>query len=134
MAEAKAALEAEARRRPYLIDFFDDSAAAFFIPEWTPAGQVLVKVNRAHPFYETLYLEAVRQSPKVKHAIDVLLLTLGKAEMTIENETTRLWYQEQRESVWSPFLRTSLKNLSQSLAEDHGGEPADEPQGEAANA
>jgi hypothetical protein len=134
MGEARAALEAEAKRRPYLIDFFDDPAAAFFVPEWTPSGQVLVKVNRQHPFYETLYLEAVRQSPKVKHAVDVLLLTLGKAELTIENETTRLWYQEQRESVWSPFLKTSLKNLSHSLAEDQAGETEVEPEDTVASA
>ncbi|SRR6266480_370695 len=122
VAEAQAALQAEAKRRPYLIDFFEDPAAAFFVPEWSPAGQVLVKVNRQHPFYETLYLEAVRHGPKVKHAVDVLLLTLGKAELTIDNETTRSWYQEQRENVWSPFLKTSLKNLSQSLAEETGEE------------
>lgn len=123
IAEAEAALQAEAKRRPYLIDFFDDPAAAFFVPEWTPAGQVLVKVNRQHPFYEMLYLEAVRRSPKVKHAVDVVLLTLGKAELTIDNETTRSWYQEQRENVWSPFLKTTMKNLSESLVEEQGDEP-----------
>jgi hypothetical protein len=118
MADAETALQAEAKRRPYLIDFFDDPVAAFFVPEWTPAGQVLVKVNRKHPFYEALYLEAVRHSAKAKNAVDVVLLTLGKAELTIDNETTRSWYQEQRENVWSPFLKTSLNNLSHSLAED----------------
>jgi hypothetical protein len=122
VAEAEAALQAEAKRRPYLIDFFDDPVAAFFVPEWTPAGQVLIKVNRRHPFYEALYLETVRRSAKAKHAVDVLLITLGKAELTIDNETTRSWYREQRENVWSPFLKTTLKALSESLSEEDGTE------------
>lgn len=117
-AETEAAYQAEAKRRPYLVDYFDDALGPFFAPEWTPSGQVLVKVNRKHQFFETLYVEAMTKSPKVKLAIDVLLLTLGKAELTSENETTRSWYEEQRESVWSPFLKTSLKSLAQSLSED----------------
>lgn len=118
-AEVEAALEQEAKRRSYLTDYFDDPAAAFFVPEWTPAGQVLVKINRAHQFFDTLYLEAMEANPKVKHAIDVLLFTLARAEVTSENELTREWYREQRENNWSPFLRTSLLTLAQELADDH---------------
>jgi hypothetical protein len=117
-AEAEAALQAEAKRRPYVIDFFDDPAAPFYVPEWTPSGQVLVKINRKHEFFESLYLEAMARGPKVKHGIDVLLLTLGKAEVTNDNEDTKDWYRAQRESVWSPFLKTSLRTLSRSLADD----------------
>src|SRR6185436_5855709 len=33
-AEAAAALEAESKRRPYVIDFFDEPSGPFFVPEW----------------------------------------------------------------------------------------------------
>lgn len=125
-AEAEAALLAEAKRRPYVIDFFDDPTAAFYVPEWTPAGQVQVKINRKHEFFESLYLEAMTRGPKVKHGIDVLLLTLGKAEVTNDNEDTKDWYRAQRESVWSPFLKASLRTLARSLAEDQGEEDVEQ--------
>ena len=130
MAEAQEALEQEAKRRPYKIAFEDVPGGPFFVPEWTPAGQVLVRVNRKHPFYESLYLEAVQSSSKkVKHAIDVLLLTLGKAEVTSDNATTRAWYEEQREGVWSPFLKTSLKILAQSLMDEREAEGEEDMDG-----
>lgn len=127
-AEAAAALEAEAKRRPYVIDFFDEPTGPFFVPEWAAGGQVLVKINRKHAFFETLYLEAMARGPRMKFGLDVLLLTLGKAELSSENETTKAWYEEQRESVWSPILKTSLKSLAQKLADEQDEEEL-EPEG-----
>lgn len=117
--EVKKALEKEAKFRPYLIDYFDDPNAPFYVPERTAIGQLLVKINRKHPFFETLYAAAMvsPQGAKLKYGMDVLLLMLGRAELTTENEITRMLYTEQRESIWTPFLRNSLKILEQSLQE-----------------
>jgi hypothetical protein len=41
----------------------------------------------------------------------VLLITLGKAEAEIEDETAALQYKHLREEVWSPFLKYALQNL-----------------------
>jgi hypothetical protein len=119
--EAEAAMQREAKFRPYVIDYFDDENGPFYVPEWAAAGQVVVRINRKHPFFETLYIEAMKMGNghKVKQAVDVLLITLGKAELTVENEDTQDMYRAQREEVWSPFLKKSMKALAQSLgAED----------------
>jgi hypothetical protein len=66
---------------------------------------------------------------KVKQAVDVLLITLGKAEVTVENEETQDLYRVQREEVWSPFLKKSMKALAQSLAAEDDEEQ--DPEAEA---
>ncbi|NOT35551.1 MAG: hypothetical protein HOP12_15510 [Candidatus Eisenbacteria bacterium] len=115
--EVKKALEKQAKFRPYLIDYFDDPNAPFYVPEWTPAGQVLVKVNRQHPFFETLYSATLvsGQGARLKYGMDVLLLMLGRAELTAEHDHTKMLYEAQRVGIWSPFLRNSLKVLEQAL-------------------
>ncbi len=118
--EVKKALEKQAKFRPYLIDYFEDPNAPFYVPEWTPTQQVVVKINRKHPFFQTLYAAMLvsGQGARLKYGMDVLLLMLGRAELTTENEITRMLYAEQRETVWTPFLRNSLKVLEQSLQDD----------------
>jgi hypothetical protein len=114
--EAIDALEQESKRRPYRVDYIDDSRAPFFEPTWEGA-QVVVRVNRAHPFYQTLYADLLRLKGglRAKEAIDVLLIALGRAELTTEDETAKLWYERQRTDIWSPFLADALRVLSQSL-------------------
>jgi len=131
--EVKKALEKQAKFRPYLIDYFDDPAAPFYVPEWTPSQQVLVKINRKHPFFESLYapLLVSGHGARLKYGMDVLLLMLGRAELTTENDITRMLYAEQRQTVWTQFLRNSLKALEQSLEADDQVEEAMEDETEA---
>jgi hypothetical protein len=119
--EAIAALEEEGKRRPYRIDYVDDVRAPFFEPAWEGA-QLVVRINRTHPFYQTLYgdLLRLRGGLRAKEAVDVLLIALGRAELTTEDETAKLWYERQRSDVWSPFMADALRVLAQSLR------PADE--------
>lgn len=114
--EVEEALIKEAKFRPYVVDFFDDPNGPFYFPEWAPSSQVVVRVNRKHQFFESLYNEAMRNG-KMKHAVDVLLITLARAELQAEDETREL-YKVQREEIWSPFLKKSMRALARSLAAD----------------
>jgi hypothetical protein len=122
--EAIAAVEAEAKRRPYKIDYFDDPNGPFYEPRWELGTAIVVRVNRLHPFYETLYgdLLKLEGGTRAKEAVDVLLLALGKAELTVDEETAKMWYERQRTARWSPFLADALKILSQTLR------PTEEPE------
>ena len=114
--EAKKAIETEAKKRPYRIEFFDDANGPFFVPAWDPGSVVVARVNRAHPFYTTLYGELVRLgASQARNAVDVLLLALARAELRTEDEVAKLWYEEQRKVEWSSFLGNALRVLSQTL-------------------
>lgn len=104
------ALIAEAKRRPYLVDYFEDPTAPFYVPEWGPGLQVLVHINRKHPFYETFYLAPM--SSRARSGLDLFLIALAKGELKADNATTKQWYEEQRTRVWSEFLRVAMTNLS----------------------
>lgn len=124
--EVKKALEKEAKFRPYLIDYFNDANGPFYEPEWAGAGQLRVKINRKHPFFETLYsatLEGGESGSRLKYGLDVMLIMLSKAELATENDDTRLLYEAQRRGSWSTFLRNSLKVLERALREDDVEEP-----------
>lgn len=114
---ALAALKQEVKRRPYKIEYVTLAHGPFYVPEWGPGVQVIVKINQAHPFYTTLYGELMRlqDAQLPKQAADVLLIALAKAELTCDDEQAQVWYKRQRESVWSPFLADALTVLGQTM-------------------
>src|SRR5262249_18003088 len=81
--EARKALEHEARQRPYKIDFFDDARGPFYEPAWEYGTRVVVKINRLHPFFTTLYARLLEPNAdrQAKEAVDVLLIALARAEL-----------------------------------------------------
>lgn len=121
------ALADEARRRPYVIDFYDEPRGPFYRPEWLPGPQVGVMINREHLFFQTLYspLFNLTGGAQAKQALDVLLIALARAELKVENEETANWYLAQRERVWSDFLADAYRTLQQKMA------PVDEETAEA---
>ena len=52
--EARKALEDVQRFQPYDINYIDEEHGPFYVPEWI-GRQVVVKINRSHAFYKTLY-------------------------------------------------------------------------------
>jgi hypothetical protein len=126
---ARKALEEQAKHRPYVIDFYDEPKGPFYKPEWQTGGQVAVLINREHAFFQTLYgpLLKLTHGSEAKQALDVLLITLARAELVIEDETCAAWYETQREQAWSPFLANAYKMLQQATA------PVDEETAEATN-
>ena len=127
---ARKALEDEAKRRPYVIDFYDEPRGPFYKPNWLNGSQVGVLINRRHPFFQTLYspLLSMPHGGQAKQALDILLIALARAELAVENEETANWYVTQRERAWSNFLTDAYTSLQQKMA------PVDEESAEATDA
>ena len=75
--KARQAIEEEARRKKYAIEFFESRGGVFFEPGLGNSLQHVTRINRLHPFYEVFYSRvAAMDDPVARHAIIVLLLTL----------------------------------------------------------
>lgn len=131
---ARKALEDQAKARPYVIDFYDEPRGPFYKPEWQTGGQVAVLINRDHAFFQTLYSPLLKlpNGTEAKQALDLLLITLARAELSIEDETCAAWYETQREQAWSPFLANAYKMLEQAIApvDEETAEISDETEDE----
>jgi hypothetical protein len=126
---AKQALEETAKRRPYVIDFYDEPRGPFYKPERLNGSQIVVRINRQHSFFQTLYspLLSLTGGAQAKQALDVLLIALARSELVVENEETAAWYLTQRERAWSEFLADAYRSLQQKMA------PVDEESAESAD-
>ena len=111
--EAREALKEQLKRKKYQVEYFDEDRGPFYVPEWAGPQQIVVKINRKHPFFAVLYdsILALDGGALAKEAIDVLLLALARAELQVSNPETADFYVEQRENRWSPFLATALRTL-----------------------
>ena len=114
--EAREALEKAVGNWQYLVDFFDSEDGPFYKPEWV-GSRVVVRINQKHPFFDVLYkgLLKLPGGSQAKEAVDLLLITLGRAELTADEEELTVWYETQRKRNWSPFLESTLKILDQRL-------------------
>lgn len=74
-------------------------------------GQRVLLINVAHPFYTDLYATA-QSTPNLRAGLELLLWTLGDAEVDSEPGTDRRkFYDSERETVWSPTLKVALNEL-----------------------
>lgn len=123
---AKKALEEAAKRRPYIVDFYDEARGPFYRPVRRNGSQVVVCINRQHSFFQTLYnpLLSLTGGAQAKQALDVLLIALARSELAVENDDTARWYETQRERAWSEFLADAYRSLQDKLM------PADEESAE----
>ena len=114
--EAIRALTAEAKRRPYHITYVDMPHGPWFEPEWI-GEQLVVKVNRQHQFFQLIYgdLQRVMGTSRIKAAIELLLITLAKSELTIADEEIAAFVASRRRFVESPFLDTGLAALAATM-------------------
>lgn len=102
----------------YRIGFFTSEGGVFYKPDFGPNLQRVALINTAHPFFKVFYVELMKiKNPKARQAIDLLLLSLAKAELFADDRTKRV-YQHQRESEWSPFLKLGLGILDDMQATD----------------
>ena len=117
--EARRGLRKSLENRKYMIDFFESPHGPFYKPEWV-GGTISVRVNTLHPFYRVLYQVLLELSggALAKEAIDALLLTLGRSELTVIEPEMAEWYRVQRERKWSTHLEDALRSLTQRLSED----------------
>lgn len=119
--QAAKAIEDEARRKRYAIEFFDSEGGVFYLPSFGTGLQRVAKINKRHPFFELFYARlAALQDPRPRQVVDLLLLALAQAELKAEG-VKRTTYEHEREREWSPFLGNALKILEQmehTLADD----------------
>jgi hypothetical protein len=126
---ARKALDEAAKRRPYVVDFYDEPRGPFYKPERSNGSQIVVRINRAHSFFQTLYspLLSLTGGAQAKQALDVLLIALARSELVVENEETAAWYLTQRERAWSEFLADAYRSLQQKMApvDEESAEPGE---------
>lgn len=135
--DVQKAMKEERRRRPYRVTFNDDPNGPFYEPDYGHNGQILAKINTAHPFYINVYSQLIQSfgGEKARDTIDLLLLMLSQSELEAEDELEH-FYSAQRIDNWSPFLRKALTILENGIADtedpDENLEPDEEPDEDAA--
>lgn len=119
--QATRALQEEARRKRYAIEFFESEGGVFYMPTFGSGLQRVAKINKRHPFFGLFYARlAALEDPRPRQVVDLLLLALAQAELNAEG-VKRTTYEHEREREWSPFLGNALKILEQmeyTLADD----------------
>jgi len=87
-------------------------------------GTRILYLNVSHPFYTELYA-GPGSSPRLRAGLEVLLWTLGNAEVDADPESDRRqFYERERASVWSPKLADALKVLKTIALVEGSEEPA----------
>jgi hypothetical protein len=111
--QATRAIEDEARRKRYAIQFFESEGGVFYMPSFGSGLQRVAEINKRHPFFGLFYARlAALDDPRPRQVVDLLLLALAQAELKAEG-VKRTIYQHEREREWSPFLGNALKILEQ---------------------
>jgi hypothetical protein len=112
--EAVKELRKETEQRPYHLQEEDQRGAPFFRVEQI-GGQRTVFINRLHPFYLKLY-KGHDTSPRVRAALEVILLVLGTCELEAATEERQRFYKQERRE-WSDRLELALDSLDTFIAE-----------------
>jgi hypothetical protein len=74
-------------------------------------GTRMLYINQDHRFYTDLYA-GPSSSPRLRAGLEVLLWTLGNAEVDAEPDSDRRhFYERERSSVWTPQLADALAAL-----------------------
>ena len=109
--EIEEALRQQAERKKYAVKFFNSEGGVFYKPGFGNGLQRVAFVNTAHPFFKVFYTEITKSgNPRARQAVDMLLLALARAELKTKG-ANRLFYENQRENLWSPFLKVGLSIL-----------------------
>lgn len=96
--------------RTHIVDTEDMPGAPFYrcVQE---GGTRVLYLNVAHPFYADLYA-GPSSSPRLRAGLEVLLWTLGNAEVDADPDSDRrIFYERERASVWSANLSDALAML-----------------------
>lgn len=124
--DARKALEREAKRRRYRVEYADMGHGPFYEPLWSDK-QIVVKVNREHPFFTVLYgdLATLAGGGRAKESVDLLLVALARAELNEPDEEMADYYATQRRFRWSPFLETAIRGLDRQMEDRDSDESED---------
>lgn len=103
-------LLAERQGIDHMVDTEEMPGAPFFrcVQE---GGTRMLYLNVAHQFYTEVYA-GPGSTPRLRADLEILLWTLGNAEVDAEPDSERRhFYERERSSVWSPGLEDALKAL-----------------------
>ena len=125
--EARQILRDQQKRRPYRVTYTTKEYGPFYEPDYD-CQQIVVKINKEHPFFKVLYMDLLQGSDtaRARNGLDLLLLTLARAELTCDDPEMELWYRTQRQQVWSPWLGTALEALDQTGGDEIDVDDLDE--------
>lgn len=108
--KVKEDIETKQANNPLAVDTEDLPGAPFFRC-LQRGGQRVLLINRDHPFYTDVYA-GPGSSLATRAALELLLWTLGDAEVDAEPESERrTFYEAERQTVWSPNLKAALLAL-----------------------
>ena len=107
--EIKKELDFEIKSRPYKIEEEEMPGAPFYRVKQL-GGQVVLFINKSHRFYSQIYM-GKESTPRLRGAIEILLLVLGDSELSSVNER-KLFYETER-IEWSKQLNIVLDRYSQ---------------------
>lgn len=103
-------LKAQQEGNPHVVESEDLPGAPFFRCQQR-GGQRALIINRAHPFYDEIYMGS-DSTPKLRAGLEILLWALGEAEVDAEpGGDRRKFYEVERGSAWSPYLSNALTEL-----------------------
>jgi len=78
---------------------------------FSAAGSVWLIINRAHPFYDDLYM-GPDSTPRLRASLEIVLWALGEAEVDADpGSDRRKFYERERASAWSPYVADALAEL-----------------------
>jgi hypothetical protein len=97
----------KAEDKKFTIEFEPLEGAPFYRPELF-GPQTRIWINTRHRFYSDVY-EALKASPRVRSAIELLLFAIGAEELTSEDDR-ELFYKTERKN-WSDRLALRLQLL-----------------------
>lgn len=104
-------LVAEQQGNHHAVQTEDVFGAPFFRCEQQGGQRVLV-INTAHPFYTEVYM-APGSTPRLRAGLEILLWTLGNAEVDSDpGSERRRFYEQERPLVWSQNLAQAITSLS----------------------
>jgi len=108
--KVKEDLQAKQVDNPLAVETEDLPGAPFFRC-LQRGGQRVLLINKEHPFYTDVYA-GPGSSLATRAALELLLWTLGDAEVDAEPESERrAFYETERQTVWSPNLKAALLAL-----------------------
>jgi len=122
--QVAAALEAEAKTRPYKVEREALIGAPFYRVAQV-GSQRLLYLNTTHRFFTDVY-SGPESAPRLRAALEIVLFVLGEAELDATDER-HLFYQGER-FEWSKLLEVALDRLDQiDVAEAEEPDYSEEP-------
>lgn len=106
--EALSELEAEIDGQPYKVQEENVPGGAFYRPEQL-GGQFILWINTSHRFFTDIYA-GTDSTSDMRNALDLLLFTLGEAELNAVEDKHR-FYRTERQMRWTHKLTTLLELL-----------------------